>query len=92
MIAQHCGVCCSQRCEMVLALSMIVQPQHVVLLAHRLANDRNMSAVRLAQALDELPLEEAQLLSKATLERAGIFISAALSDPLEKLKHIIQAQ
>ncbi|MFN8389856.1 MAG: hypothetical protein U0136_06170 [Bdellovibrionota bacterium] len=91
MIAKLFGVDCSPRCETVLALAKVLGARTVVPLAYRLANDREQSAIRLARGLDELPNEEARVLSLATLHRAGVgTIRRDVRDEIRKLIRITE--
>ena len=89
MIAEHFGVACSSQCELVLALGTLINKANLVPLAHRLANDRDRSAVRLAQAISEMPAEDAELLSRLTLQRSGIWIEQSKQDS-RRLDDIMQ--
>jgi hypothetical protein len=89
MIARHFGLPCSLRCETVLALGLLLRPDSLVPTAHRLANDGELSAVRLASGLRDLPPEEAQILSRATLERAGISLGSGRTAAMKKFLRIL---
>ena len=67
MLSSVFGISCSRRCEQLLALAFIKDPRSVVAVAHRLANDAELSAVRLATALCELPADRALLLARETI-------------------------
>lgn len=67
MLGSIFGISCSRRCEQLLALAFIRDPTSVVSVAHRLANDAELSAVRLAMALSALPIDRAMLLARETI-------------------------
>ena len=68
MIADYFGIVCSKRCELLLAFAYLRKESSMVDLAHRIINDGEMSAIRLAESLSVLPRVEGELLARQTLE------------------------
>lgn len=74
MLREMLQVSCSERCELLLALTNIVARERLLECAHVLVTDPSRSAVQLAERLLALPDREARELSLATLSSAGIAI------------------
>ena len=67
MIAAAAGVHCTKRCETVLAIAYVMAQDSLVSIAHRLANDKDKSAIALAKKLVSMPSERARALALQTI-------------------------
>ena len=74
MLRETLGIRCSERCELLLAMTNVLAPERLLEVAHSLAMDTERAAVRIAERLTELPREDAVWLSRSTLVRAGVHI------------------
>ena len=73
MLSSVIGIQCSKRCELLLALAYLSDPERVVSVAHCIANDSARSAIRIAKALLALPVEQGARLARETLAREKIY-------------------
>ena len=80
MLAKHFGVICSLRCESVLALAYLRSRKSLHLIANCLAQDRERSAICIAQGLLKLPERQAIDLARLTLLAAGVSFEGRFAD------------
>ena len=83
MIAKTFGISCSKRCELLLAFTYVMSRKSLVPIAQRLTNDRDLSAVNIAKALQQLPEKQARQLSLSTMAQAGMSINALADAKVE---------
>lgn len=67
MICKTLQISCSQRCELLMALSYVLAPNSILPIAYKLAPNKDNSAVTIARALTKLPRSAATRLAKATI-------------------------
>jgi hypothetical protein len=75
MIADILHVTCTKRCELLLALTTVIDPNNLISIASKLGTDSNRSAIHLAEKLTKLPHNRARELSLKTLADAGMQIT-----------------